>query len=67
MSGWWLEDETKHRTYLSGVYQAGQSYSIRNTGGAVWNNDGDTAFLFSAQGQLIDSFAYSGGGVQTSR
>jgi micrococcal nuclease len=28
------------------------------SGSAVWNNDGDTAFLYDAGGNLIDSFSY---------
>ena len=67
VTGWWLEDEANHRFSLSGTLEAGRSYGVRNTGGAVWNNTGDTAFLFNAQGQLVDAFSYGGGGVEACR
>ena len=67
VSGWILEDEADHRFSLSGTFQAGQSYEVRNEGRAVWNNDGDTAFLYDAAGDLVDSFSYGGGGVQACR
>ena len=67
VTGWRLEDEASHRFVLSGTFQAGQSYEVRNTGDAVWNNSGDTTFLYDAAGGLVDSFSYSGGGVQACR
>jgi len=45
----------------SGTNGSGHLYARWNT--AVWNNDGDTARLKSANGKLIDRCTYSGGGV----
>ena len=67
VTGWRVEDEADHRFSLSGTFQAGQSYEVSNSGNAVWNNDGDTAFLYDAAGGLVDSFSYGGGGVQACR
>ncbi len=67
VTGWRLEDEANHHFVLSGSLEAGQRYEVRNTGSAIWNNNGDTAFLYDAAGALMDSFSYSGGGVQACR
>lgn len=62
-SGWFVEDEKEHRFALPSVTaDQGDLITVRNTGGAKWNNDGDTAYLYDPSGTLIDSHRYSGGG-----
>lgn len=67
LTGWRLEDAAHHRFPLSGVIQAGQRYAVPNPGKPVWNNNGDTAYLYDASGELVDSFSYSGGNSQACR
>lgn len=73
MSGWILKDEYGW-TYIFPAFalQPGASVKVRtgcgpNTatdlywckgGTAVWNNDGDTVFLYNAGGQLLNSYHY---------
>lgn len=67
LTGWRLEDVAHHRFSLSGVIQAGQHYVVPNPGRPVWNNGGDTAYLYDPSGSLVDSFSHSGGGSQACR
>jgi hypothetical protein len=45
----------------SGIDGGGHLYARWNT--AVWNNDGDRAFLVASNGNVIDRCSYAGGGV----
>ena len=68
VSGWYLEDEAGHRfTLPAGTVQVGERIVVPNPGGAVWNNDGDTAFLYDGSGKLVDEFSYGGGGERACR
>jgi competence protein ComEC len=61
--GWELLDKANHRFYLPPrTLAAGDALMVPNAGRPVWNNDGDTAFLYDSAGRLVDSFSYSGSG-----
>lgn len=63
-SGWILRDAANHSFTLPDVQaSAGETVTVPNYGGAKWNNDGDTAYLYNANGVLADTFSYSGGGT----
>jgi competence protein ComEC len=64
VNGWVLVDEANDRFTLSATLQAGRTYTVTNRGAPLWNNSGDTAFLYDASGGLMDSFSYGGGGEQ---
>jgi micrococcal nuclease len=67
LTGWWIVDLKDHRFYLQGVLSAGQTLEVLNPAEPVWNNDGDTVFVYNAQTQLIDQFAYGGDGPRACR
>ncbi|NJE06186.1 lamin tail domain-containing protein [Thermococcus sp. M36] len=75
MGGWKLMDESNHvYTFPAGfILKAGASVKVHTGEGtdtetdlywgrkqAVWNNDGDTAYLYDAEGNLVDSCSWSG-------
>ncbi|ASJ10802.1 hypothetical protein A3L12_05555 [Thermococcus sp. P6] len=75
MSGWQLKDEKNHAyTFPPGfVLKAGASVRVHTGSGgdnstdlywgwnqAVWNNDGDTAYLYDAGGKLVDKCSWTG-------
>jgi len=75
MSGWQLKDEKDHAyTFPPGfVLKAGASVRVHTGSGednstdlywgrgrAVWNNDGDTAYLYDASGKLVDRCSWTG-------
>lgn len=63
VSGWTIEDESGRSFALPSVQaSAGEIITVPNSGGAAWNNGGDTAFLFDASGVLVDTHSYVGGG-----
>ncbi|WP_240910587.1 lamin tail domain-containing protein [Thermococcus sp. GR6] len=75
LSGWKLVDEKEH-TYIfpSGfILKAGKTVTVHTGSGtdtdtdlywgekrAVWNNNGDTAYLYDASGNLVDSCSWTG-------
>ena len=61
-SGWTLADESnRHFDLPSTQVSAGEVITIPNSGGAAWNNSGDTASLYDASGALVDTHNYAGG------
>lgn len=65
LSGWKLTDEGAKNTYIfaSTTVPVGESITITSGAGSgdlkwtstnVWNNDGDTAFLYDGSGRLVD-------------
>ncbi|NQV13325.1 MAG: lamin tail domain-containing protein [Parcubacteria group bacterium] len=66
---WTIEDGDGHEFEFPGGYtiQPGEFVRIfTNTGDlsfdsgtAIWNNDGDTCFLYGSTGSLVDMYAYS--------
>lgn len=73
MNGWNVKDAATHNFHFPDyTLKAGSTVAIYtgcdsntvsklywcNTGGAVWNNDGDTIFLKNAQGDLVASYNY---------
>jgi hypothetical protein len=72
MTGWTLRDIANHvYTFPSFTLAAGASIRVWTNSGtdnsanlywgsgtAIWNNDGDTAYLRNAQGTLIDQYSY---------
>jgi hypothetical protein len=72
MTGWVLSDLAGHAyVFPAFVLPAGGTVVVHICAGtdtltdlhwgwcsAVWNNDGDTASLFDANGQLISTFSY---------
>lgn len=75
MGGWKLMDESNHvYTFPSGfVLRSGASVRVHTGSGvdtetdlywgrkqAVWNNDGDTAYLYNAEGKLVDKCSWTG-------
>jgi competence protein ComEC len=59
--GWVLVDKADHRFHLPPrMLAAAETLTVPNTGRPVWNNDGDTVFLYDATGRLVDSLSYSG-------
>ncbi|MGD1993081.1 MAG: lamin tail domain-containing protein, partial [Anaerolineae bacterium] len=72
MTGWTLRDEVNH-TYTFPVFTLADGTSVRVWTGpgvdtdtdlywgrasAIWNNDGDTAYLNDHQGALVDTYDY---------
>jgi hypothetical protein len=72
MAGWKLKDEANH-TYAPSITLAPggsvKSHSgpdashnpptdYRWTTAYIWNNDGDTAYLYNAGGSLVDDYHY---------
>lgn len=75
LSGWKLVDEKKHTYSLPDgfILKAGKTVTVHTGSGtdtdtdlywgrkwAVWNNDGDTAYLYDASGNLVDSCSWTG-------
>lgn len=75
MSGWQLKDEQNHvYTFPNGfILKAGASVKVHTGPGndtdtdlywgrrqAVWNNNGDTAYLYDAEGHLVDKCSWTG-------
>jgi micrococcal nuclease len=71
LKGWKLKDEAGHTfTFPDITLQPGESvyvYSGKGTNtekelywgdGAIWNNDGDTAYLYDSSGRLVDTYSY---------
>ena len=74
MSGWVLKDESaSHRYLFPSNFIFGGDTTIRVftgcgtdtttelywcSGGAVWNNTGDTAFLLDSNGNIHDQYPY---------
>jgi endonuclease YncB( thermonuclease family) len=73
VSGWYLKDNGSHRFVFPPVEMepgetcrvytgenhpesCGWSFDLQNT--AVWNNSGDCASLYNAEGLLVDEFCY---------
>lgn len=74
MTGWVLKDESASHRYSfpsgfnlvlgaavrvhtgCGTDTAASLYWCQN--GAVWNNDGDTAFLLDLNGNITDTYSY---------
>ncbi|NJE03274.1 lamin tail domain-containing protein [Thermococcus sp. MV11] len=75
LRGWQLMDEVNHvYVFPSITLESGASVKV-HTGygtdtdtdlywgrrwGAVWNNDGDTAYLYDGSGNLVDSCSWTG-------
>ncbi len=72
MTGWTLSDAASH-TFIFPVFTLNAGATIKvwvksgantatdlywGSGSAIWNNDGDTAYLRDSQGNLIDSYSY---------
>jgi hypothetical protein len=73
MTGWMVRDEKDHSYALPTlVLDPGASVRVRTgcgsntpqdlfwcqSGSAVWNNDGDTVFLFDGAGNLVTQYSY---------
>ncbi|WP_461862693.1 lamin tail domain-containing protein [Thermococcus sp.] len=82
LTGWQLRDEANHAyTFPTGfILKAGASVRVHTGEGtdtdtdlywgrkqAVWNNNGDTAYLYNAEGKLVDKCSWTGdeGGAVT--
>lgn len=61
-TGWTVVDEKEHRFALPAIHASvNQIVTVPNSGGAAWNNDGDTAYLYNSGGTLMDTHSYKGG------
>ena len=72
LEGWILKDEAGHTfVFPSITLDPGETVTIYSGSGvnadnelywgssrAIWNNDGDTAFLYDANGNLIDIYSW---------
>ncbi|AEK72220.1 nuclease (SNase domain protein) [Thermococcus sp. 4557] len=72
LKGWVIMDEANHKYYFpSVILQPGQEIVLHTGRGsntshdlywgskrAIWNNDHDTAYLYDAQGRLVDKFSW---------
>ncbi|WP_394697702.1 lamin tail domain-containing protein [uncultured Methanomethylovorans sp.] len=70
LSGWWIEDEVGNKyTFPSFSLSAVSTVTIYTSEGKdsntelywdnpspVWNNDGDTAYLYNISGEVVDSY-----------
>lgn len=66
--GWRLEDARAQAVPIPPVRLApGERLEVRNLGGAVWNNGGDTVVLLAPSGEQISTFTYEGGGQRACR
>jgi len=68
LTGWILKDESNHRyIFPSFILKAGSTVTVHTgsgtntetelywgSGSPLWNNDGDTAYLYNKDGELID-------------
>ena len=73
LKGFILEDEAHHKFIFPGfVLDAGKTVKVYSGSGtpnssslywgsssAIWNNDGDTAYLYDSGNKLIDTYKYS--------
>lgn len=69
---WKLEDEAKHYYLFPDIaIKPGQNITVHtgkgsdnsthlfwNSGNPVWNNDHDNAYLYNAEGELVDSYSW---------
>lgn len=74
LSGWWIKDKAGNMyTLPSFSLSAGTTVTIYTSEGedsntelywnnpsSVWNNDGDTAYLYNLNGEIIDSYERKG-------
>ncbi len=67
VTGWRIVDSAGNTWELEGVLEADYLYDYDDQGKPIWNNGGDTARLFNAQGQLVDELSYAGGRVEACR
>ena len=68
LGGWKIEDGDGHRFTFPANYNLAPGGMIRiftNTGdlsfdsaSAIWNNDGDTCFLYGSTGSLVETYSY---------
>lgn len=73
MSGWKLKDEANHTYYFPNItlnpddsvriHSGPDAYSNPPTDylwttAYIWNNDGDTGYLYDATGNLVDTYHY---------
>lgn len=68
LTGWWLVDEKQHDFPLPvATLPANESLKVPNPGRPVWNNGGDTVYLYDASRNLVDSLTYPGSGSRACR
>jgi len=72
LEGWTLKDEAEHTfVFPSVTLDSGETVTVYSGSGvnsntelywgssrAIWNNNGDTAFLYDADGNFIDSYSW---------
>lgn len=73
LAGWSLSDEFGHRARIARPFSLGPQASLEvHTGPgqdtstklfigrrqAIWNNDGDTVFLHTPEGEVVDTYSY---------
>ena len=66
VTDWRIADDDGDFIILEGLLEAGFEYDF-SFDGSSWGNSGDVAFLYNAQGQLVDELSYEGGGQQACR
>ena len=66
VTDWRIADDDGDYIILEGLLEAGFEYDF-SFDGSSWGNSGDVAFLYNAQGQLVDELSYEGGGQQVCR
>ena len=69
LQGWKITDEDEKHIYVFGNVELKPGYVIRLYSGNkatkniwvktyIWNNDGDTGFLYDSNGNLVDKYSY---------
>ena len=73
MTGWAVHDEVRKR-YTFPSFGLGSKASVKlrtgkgvdtdtdlyvGAGSAIWNNDGDTVYLYDSEGRLVDQYTYT--------
>ena len=69
LQGWKITDEDEKHVYVFGNVELKPGYVIRLYSGNkatkniwvktyIWNNDGDTGFLYDSNGNLVDKYSY---------
>ena len=69
LQGWKITDEGEKHVYVFGNVEINPGYVIRLYSGNkatkniwvktyIWNNDGDTGFLYDSNGNLVDKYSY---------